>query len=54
MAIIYYKQKCSLFGKDDIRQEKSIVFIVPLKQNKFQKLKKLKEVLLEPSCFGIR
>ena len=52
---IYYKRKLSLFGRDVTQdKQKSLFSLLSLKQNKFQKLDKLKEMLLEPSCFGIR
>ena len=57
IAIIYYKCKLSLFGRDDTKQAKCFNFIVvpqaeqvskSTKINK-KKSKKLKEMVLEPS-----
>ena len=54
IAIIYYKCKLSLFGSDDTKQAKSLIFIVVPKTEQVPKVKKkkktkLKEMLLEPS-----
>ena len=55
IAIIYYKCKLSLFGRDDTKQAKSLIFIVVPKTEQVPKVKKkqkktkLKEMLLEPS-----
>ena len=50
IAIILYKWKLSLFGRDGIKQAKALFSLWSLKQNKFQKYKKkLKEMLLESS-----
>ena len=50
VAIIYFKRKLSLFRKDHTRQAKRLLLLWFLKKYKFQKLKKVKEMLLEPSC----
>ena len=39
IAIIYYKCKLSLFGRDNTKQVKSLIFLWSLKQNKFQQYK---------------
>ena len=54
LAIIYCKWKLSLFKKDDRRQAKAVFLLWSLKQSKFLKSRKLKEMLFQLSCFGIR
>ena len=39
IAIIYYKCKLILFGRDNTKQVKSLIFLWSLKQNKFQQYK---------------
>ena len=40
MAIIYYKQRLSLFGRDDTRQAKSLIFIVVPQAEQVRKVTK--------------
>ena len=40
IAIVYYKRKLSLFGKDDTRQAKSLIFIVVPQAEQAPKVKK--------------
>ena len=42
IAIIYYKQKLILFGRDDTRQAKSLIFIVVSQAEQVVKVGKTK------------
>ena len=48
-----YKYKLSLFGRDDTKQAKSLIFIVVPQVEQFPKVQKKSQMLLEPIIIAL-